>query len=761
MAFKCLNSELGSIPQGIHPDTRNLDLSNNKIEILHEDSFLGFRHLEILHLDDNRIFKITDRAFDALALTLEYLSLRRNRLSLRVPSNFPASALSKLKKLRGLDLSGNPLGTIVTEWFSPIGETLQMLHMSDLIGPVEIQKNAFAGLGLLEDFDLSNNEFSAFPENAFEGIRPEKLTALNLTHIPWVCDCQLLWLRHWLVKVHLPPYSKEKGITSTCVYPKEFSKMTLLDLPVTQFQCVPKLQAINTTAANIFAQSNTFLHVSAVAGETIQLQCMFLSQPKMLVSWYKNGVLLRPELKRITQETSKGSRFTTTLTIYDLQHGHDCGNYTCTTVNNRGIAKATFQLWVSDRHKDSKYLLDEAERPEEDPMIKNIVNDADNREKDMQNSWIFPLATIFIGLCVFCGATLLLVVLHYKYRIRCTHMSTHVPLCDADTYLESVEGRLAPQQHEKPETEILDVPKEINRFDFVKGCVMSSETQSSTVMPPRPKQTRTYMPEVDAQVSLHSSTASSNRLFSPVGLKMLDPQNSPRTTHRQINHNSILYGNYNVSPPSLLPPKTEGSDKQFISTAVVSEISSFQRNFGCEKSKEVCRPVVRTFAPFVSYENIDNDDSDSISGRQFHKESYAGGGSSESSVSTDEACPVHGSRKHGMDKEPSEDEHFQSNWCPVHSAIDEPKESLKRTWSTASRQGEMAGSRFYDVQHFRRNGLSSSTGEITRQELRKVVDLKTAIPKYRWSTLQFSTRGPQILSDTKKIGNKLYAKAES
>nr|VZI26420.1 unnamed protein product [Spirometra erinaceieuropaei] len=326
MAFKCLNSELGSIPQGIHPDTRNLDLSNNKIEILHEDSFLGFRHLQILHLDDNRIFKITDRAFDALALTLEYLSLRRNRLSLRVPSNFPASALSKLKNLRSLDLSGNPLGTVVTEWFSPLGETLQMLHISNLIGPVEIQNNAFAGLGLLEDFDLSNNEFSSFPENAFEGIRPEKLTALNLTHIPWVCDCRLLWLRHWLVQVHLPPNLEEKGITSTCMYPKEFSKMTLLDLPVTNFQCVPKLQAINTTAANIFAQSSTFLHVSSVAGETVQLQCMFLSQPKMLVSWYKNGVLLRPELKRITQETSKGSRFSTTLTIYDLQHGHDCAD---------------------------------------------------------------------------------------------------------------------------------------------------------------------------------------------------------------------------------------------------------------------------------------------------------------------------------------------------------------------------------------------------------------------------------------------------
>ncbi|KAL7063534.1 hypothetical protein AAHC03_01316 [Spirometra sp. Aus1] len=722
MAFKCLNSELGSIPQGIHPDTRNLDLSNNKIEILHEDSFLGFRHLQILHLDDNRIFKITDRAFDALALTLEYLSLRRNRLSLRVPSNFPASALSKLKNLRSLDLSGNPLGTVVTEWFSPLGETLQMLHISNLIGPVEIQNNAFAGLGLLEDFDLSNNEFSSFPENAFEGIRPEKLTALNLTHIPWVCDCRLLWLRHWLVQVHLPPNLKEKGITSTCKYPKEFSKMTLLDLPVTNFQCVPKLQAINTTAANIFAQSSTFLHVSSVAGETVQLQCMFLSQPKMLVSWYKNGVLLRPELKRITQETSKGSRFSTTLTIYDLQHGHDCGNYTCTTVNNRGIAKATFQLWVSDRQKDSKYLLDEAERPEEDPTIKKTVDDAENQEKGIQNSWIFPLATIFIGLCVFCGATLLLVILHYKYRIRYTHMSTHVPLRDAHTYLESAESRLAPQQPEKPAIEISDVPKEknseMNSFDFISGCVMSSEAQLSTAMPPRPKLTRTYMPEVIAQVSLHSSTASNTRLFSPVGSEFLDPKKSPRMMNRQINHNSVFYENCNVSPVSMRPPKTERFDKQFVSAAAVSEVSSFQRDVDCKTPKEVCRPVVRTFAPFVSYENIDNDDSDSLSGGQFYKESYAGGGS-DSSLSTDEACPVHGSRKHSINKKPSEDEHFQSNWCPVHSSIDEPKESLRRTWSTASRQGAMAGSRFYGVQHFRRNGLSSSTGEIARQELRK------------------------------------------
>ncbi|VDK71468.1 unnamed protein product [Dibothriocephalus latus] len=766
MTYRCINSELGSIPQGIHPDTRKLDLSNNRIEILHEDSFLGFRQLQTLNLDDNRIYKITDRAFEALALTLEYLSLRRNRLSFRVSSNFPVSALSKLKKLRGLDLSGNPLGRIATEWLSPLGETLRILHISDLNGPVEIQSNAFAGLGLLEDFDLSNNEFSAFPENAFEGIRPEKLTAINLTHISWVCDCRLLWLRHWLAQVHRQPYVKEKKITSPCKYPKEFSKLTLLDLPVTTFQCVPKLQAINATAANIYEQSKTFLHVSSAAGETIQLRCTFLSQPKMLVSWYKNGVLLRPELKRIRQETSKGTRFTTTLTIFDLQYDEDSGNYTCTTANSRGSARAAFQLWVSSRHREAKFLLDEAERPDDDLKIGKVtVSNVESQEHNGQQSWILPLATIFIGLCVFCGAALLMVALYYKHKSRCISMAMHAPLREANTRLESVERPLTPQEPEKSSIRKSAVSQKenltITSFSFVNGCALASESQSVTVMSAPPRQTCAYMPELSRKISPHSTVLSSSLLTSKVGPR---PQSSPRPPNRQANYSSAHYVKDTSQVANMPSSELTGSEKPFLSLPVTSHIPSLERSAEQEKPEEDDRPVVRTFAPFVSYDNAKNEDSDSPSERQYYKDSYTGANAdagSGSSVSTDEACPVHGSRKHSMEQGGVVKEHFQSNWCPVHSSVDGLKESLKRTWSTASKQDSLAVSSPYGGRQYWPNGLSSSTEEIARQKLRMDSDFEAALPMYRWSTLQYSARRRQLLSGNKPDGQKVYFKASS
>ncbi|VDL90067.1 unnamed protein product [Schistocephalus solidus] len=759
MTFKCTNSELGSIPQGIHPDTTKLDLSNNRIEILHEDSFLGFRQLQTLHLDDNRIYKITDRAFDALVLTLEYLSFRRNRLSLRVPSNFPVTALSKLKKLRGLDLSGNPLGKIVTEWFSPLGGTLHMLHISDLNGPVEIQKNAFAGLGLLEDFDLSNNEFSAFPENAFEGIRPEKLTAINLTHISWVCDCRLLWLRHWLAQVHLQPYAKEKQITSPCKYPKEFSRMTLLDLPVTTFQCVPKIQAINATAANVYAQTQTLLHVSSAAGETIQLRCTFLSQPKMLVSWYKNGVLLRPELKRIHQDTSKGTRFTTTLTIYDLQYDTDFGNYTCATVNSRGSAKAAFRLWISSRHKDSKFLLDEAERAEDELTIGNTASNADSQKKGMQSSWILLLATLFIGLCVFCGAALLLVALYYKHRSRCINIPIHTPLRGANAHAESVECPITSQRPEKSSpmnigpTQIKNL--EVKSFGFANGCAVPSEVTSVTVMPARPRRTSVYKPEKSRKISLQSTGVSSSLLFTPVGPQFSTPQNSSRTMKGLETYSSANFTNNTANLVNMPSPELTGSDKAFPSLPLTTQSPSFERGFEHEKPEENGRPVVRTFPPYFSYENNDNEDSDSLRERQYYKASYDTSDSG-SSVSTDEACPVHGSRKHSMDKDSVQDEHFSPNWCPVHSSGDIIQESLKRTLSTASRHDSMSGKRSYGGKHCRPKGLSSSTQEITRPEIRTDIDFETAFSMNRWSTLQYSARKQQIHNNRKRQAQGLF-----
>uniref|UniRef100_A0A5K3FA63 Ig-like domain-containing protein n=1 Tax=Mesocestoides corti TaxID=53468 RepID=A0A5K3FA63_MESCO len=326
--FNCSRSGLADVPRRAHSETLTVDLSQNQLAILHEDSFAEYHRLSKLILDYNQIYKITDRAMNSLSLTLEYLSLRGNRLSNRISSDFAVSALHKLRNLRFLDLSENPLGVLGTNWLTPLGGTLRTLDLSGLVGETEIQEEAFFGLGHLEELDFSNNGIRSLPEDAFKGIRREKLAKLSLRDNPWHCDCKLLWLRQWLDDLRDRPLAHEQFATGTCSSPAEFDDAPLISLPLNRFQCPPMLQAMHSSAPYYFAQQGTTVHVVPSVGDSITLNCAFVSQPKMLVKWFKNGVLLRPELKRFRHTVSKGTRFASVLTITALKAPGDNGNYT-------------------------------------------------------------------------------------------------------------------------------------------------------------------------------------------------------------------------------------------------------------------------------------------------------------------------------------------------------------------------------------------------------------------------------------------------
>ncbi|KAM7540900.1 hypothetical protein Aperf_G00000041327 [Anoplocephala perfoliata] len=409
--LNCSRSGLTSVPHRVHPETRILDLSNNHLKVIHENSFVEYHRLTQLILDYNEIYKITDRAMDPVSITLQYLSIRGNRLSVRAFSNFPIDALTKLRNLRILDLSENPIGIITPNWLAPLGETLRALRLSGLIGQVELKEKAFFGLGRLKEFDFSNNSFHYLPDNAFFGIQPEKLKRLNLRNIIWRCDCKLLWLRKWLgeLKISTPP--GESAITGLCSSPLNLGKVPLISLPLTHFQCLPKLQSMHSSAPHYFGKYKTLLHVTASFGDSITLTCKFVSQPKMLVQWYKDGALLRPEMKRFVQSVSKGSKFSAILTIRALRSPGDNGNYTCKTSNNRGLAKGVFSLKLFSQAKDSKYLLDEAQ-----PAVSQYSHPERVPLSESPKILIIPFAVICV--CIFCGVGLLIALLLFHLKIK-------------------------------------------------------------------------------------------------------------------------------------------------------------------------------------------------------------------------------------------------------------------------------------------------------------------------------------------------------
>lgn len=474
--LNCSISGLTRVPHRVHPETRILDLSRNFLKVIHEDSFVEYHRLTQLILDYNEIYKITDRALNSISFTLRYLSLRGNRLSVRSSSNFPIDALAKLRNLRILDLSENPLGVMVSSWLAPLGGTLRVLRISGLIDQVELKENAFFGLGNLEEFDFSNNSFYHFPENAFSGIRPEKLKRLNLRDIPWHCDCKLFWLRQWLKELKNINSPGEPSITGPCSSPPNLGKTPLISLPLTHFQCPPTLQAMHSSAPHHFGNYKSLLYVTPSLGDSITLTCKFVSQPKMLVQWYKNGALLRPELKRFAQSVSKGSKFSAILTITDLRSPADNGNYTCKTSNNRGFARGVFSLSIFNQGTNSKYLLDEAQPANSQYKYQDEISFNETPK-------MLIISFVIICVCVTCGAGLLitLFLFHIKAkrgRIRCQREDT--------LSSETIENIACSERSPPPSlAPSIQIPSQISNFSYsLPSVLMNSSLDSHAMTPP-------------------------------------------------------------------------------------------------------------------------------------------------------------------------------------------------------------------------------------------------------------------------------------
>ncbi|XP_072293383.1 adhesion G protein-coupled receptor A2-like [Eucyclogobius newberryi] len=151
-----------------------LNLSNNKITVLRNGSFLGLAALERLDLKNNLISTVEPGAFRGL------LTLRR------------------------LDLSSNRIGCLVPE--------------------------VFLDLGSLSKLNLSGNIFSTLGIGLFT-----HLLALKVLHFKTeslFCDCQLQWLLVWAKSS-----SVRIGNDTTCAFPTRLHGLEFRDLREHQLRC--------------------------------------------------------------------------------------------------------------------------------------------------------------------------------------------------------------------------------------------------------------------------------------------------------------------------------------------------------------------------------------------------------------------------------------------------------------------------------------------------------------------------------------------
>ncbi|XP_049870618.1 chaoptin [Pectinophora gossypiella] len=173
-----------------------LDVGVNSLRTVEDDAFDGLTSLQTLLLRDNNILLIPATALSRLpnlvsvhlgfnrvtALSSDILRSVSDRitslvLSRNVIRELPAAAFNHFKTLNHLDLSGNLLNSISAEVFDGLEASLQFLSMSQnrILGFTGEQLK-FVNLWFL---DLSDNQLSEVPPNAFESI--PSLSHLNMS----------------------------------------------------------------------------------------------------------------------------------------------------------------------------------------------------------------------------------------------------------------------------------------------------------------------------------------------------------------------------------------------------------------------------------------------------------------------------------------------------------------------------------------------------------------------------------------------------
>jgi len=171
-------------------------LQNNLItEIKATGFFKRFKKLERIDLRNNQIATIENRAFEG-ASSLTDLFLNENRLEQLQPELFIG-----LENLKILLLRNNMISVI--------------------------QNNTFSHLKSLRLLSLYDNKISCVQKGSFEAL--SSLKTLNLMSNPLVCNCQIKWLKDWLLLNNLATGNLK------CISPASLNGKSLTDLQASVF----------------------------------------------------------------------------------------------------------------------------------------------------------------------------------------------------------------------------------------------------------------------------------------------------------------------------------------------------------------------------------------------------------------------------------------------------------------------------------------------------------------------------------------------
>ncbi|KAM7095497.1 ASPN protein, partial [Ciconia maguari] len=191
----CSDLGLTSIPRNIPPDTRMIDLQNNKIKEVKENDLQGLTSLYALALNNNKISKIHPKAFQPTK-KLRRLYLSHNQLT-EIPTNLP-------KTLAELRIHANKVKKIHKDVFKGM-KSLHVLEMSaNPLNNDGIEPGAFEGVNIYH-IRIAEAKLTSIPKELPSSLLElhlddNKITAIELEDFNRYKDLQRLGLGNNKIK---------------------------------------------------------------------------------------------------------------------------------------------------------------------------------------------------------------------------------------------------------------------------------------------------------------------------------------------------------------------------------------------------------------------------------------------------------------------------------------------------------------------------------------------------------------------------------